>query len=273
MQVGISEAIRLLYIYSGTKSAKNYSISSASAISQSETSVKFNQWLAGLIDGDGGFYLSKKGYGCLEITMDSRDVACLYKIKNKFGGSIKLRSGANAVRYRLHDKKGLTFLLNSVNGEIRHPSRILDFGSLLEKFDISLIMPCPLKANNSWLAGFIDADGSVYLDLSSSQIFISLTQKASFGPLLDNVKRLMGGEVYPNVKTKSYKWSIWNKKDIENFLFNYNNEHPCYSKKQARLLLISKYLELRKEKAHLASPLSIKGISWSRFLKSWESYE
>ena len=39
---------------------------------------KFSQWLAGLIDSDGSFLLSKKGYVSLEITMDVRDerIAC-----------------------------------------------------------------------------------------------------------------------------------------------------------------------------------------------------
>jgi len=53
----------------------------------------FNQWLAGLIDGDGCFQLSKKGYASLEITVETRDKHCLYQIKHKFGGSIKLRPG------------------------------------------------------------------------------------------------------------------------------------------------------------------------------------
>jgi hypothetical protein len=33
------------------------------------TNTKFKQWLAGLIDGNGCFLLSKKGYASLEITM------------------------------------------------------------------------------------------------------------------------------------------------------------------------------------------------------------
>jgi len=35
---------------------------------------KFHQWLAGLIDGDGCFLLSKKGYASLEIVMETRDM-------------------------------------------------------------------------------------------------------------------------------------------------------------------------------------------------------
>ena len=60
--------------------------------------LAFKEWLAGLIDGDGSFLLSKKGYASLEITMDIRDEHPLQLIKNVYGGSIKLRSGANALR-------------------------------------------------------------------------------------------------------------------------------------------------------------------------------
>jgi hypothetical protein len=42
---------------------------------------RFNQWLAGLIDGDGCFLLSKKGYASLEIIAHIRDKNCLYQIK------------------------------------------------------------------------------------------------------------------------------------------------------------------------------------------------
>jgi ubiquinol-cytochrome c reductase cytochrome b subunit len=79
-RVGTSEAIRLL----SYKSDIN----------------KFNEWLGGLIDGDGCFQLSKKGFSSLEITKDIRDEHCLNIIKQKYGGSIKLRSGTKSIRYR-----------------------------------------------------------------------------------------------------------------------------------------------------------------------------
>lgn len=47
-----------------------------------KTEIIFNQWLAGLIDGDGCFQLSKKGYASLEIVMETRDKHCLYLIKD-----------------------------------------------------------------------------------------------------------------------------------------------------------------------------------------------
>jgi hypothetical protein len=88
-RVGTSEAIRLL----SYKSDKN-------------PETEFNEWLGGIIDGDGFFHLSKKGYASLEITMDIRDEHCLNIIKQKYGGSVKLRSGSKSMRYRLHHKEG-----------------------------------------------------------------------------------------------------------------------------------------------------------------------
>jgi hypothetical protein len=37
--------------------------------------------------------LTKKGYASLEITMETRDKNCLFQIKNKFGGSVKIKEG------------------------------------------------------------------------------------------------------------------------------------------------------------------------------------
>ena len=55
----------------------------------------FGHYLAGLIDGDGCFQLSKKGYASLEIVLETRDKRCLYQIKQKFGGSIKVKQDIN----------------------------------------------------------------------------------------------------------------------------------------------------------------------------------
>ncbi len=76
-----------------------------------KTCLNFNQWLAGLIDGDGYFILTKKGYVSFEVTMDIRDKYALYEIMHKFGGSIKPISGANALRYKIRHKKGVICLI------------------------------------------------------------------------------------------------------------------------------------------------------------------
>jgi alanine-alpha-ketoisovalerate/valine-pyruvate aminotransferase len=110
--------------------------------------LKFKQWLAGLIDGGGCFTLSKKGYAGLEITMDIRDERALQVVKNVYGGSIKLRSGANALRYRLHHKEGLLNLINDVNGLIRNPNRLVQLNKICNKYGLTLIFPEKLTADN-----------------------------------------------------------------------------------------------------------------------------
>ena len=230
----------------------------------------FNEWLAGLIDGDGCFLLSKKGYASLEIVMELRDQHCLYKIKQIYGGSIKLRAGQNYLRYRLHDKKGLLFLINSVNGLIRNSNRILQLGSICEKYKIELLQPQPLTYHNAWLSGFLDSDGSIYLNLQSDQLFITASQKNKY--LLDPIKELYGGEIYVLSKVSAFKWTLYRKYEILSLQENYIKLYPLKSAKRFRFLLLPKYYELRSLKAHLAPENSLSGKAWKEFLKKWESY-
>jgi len=104
--------------------------------------------LAGVIDGDGYFNLSKKGTARFNITMDIRDKKVLYDIKHKFGGSVYSISNANALRYQLSHKKGLIALINAVNGLVRNPIRMLQMNKLCVKYDIELLYPKPLTYYN-----------------------------------------------------------------------------------------------------------------------------
>jgi hypothetical protein len=80
--------------------------------------------------------------------MELRDKHCLYIIKQKFGGSVKLKSGDNHLRYRLHHKTGLFNLIKAVNGLIRNPVRMLQLGKICENYNIDLIHSQPLTYYN-----------------------------------------------------------------------------------------------------------------------------
>jgi len=54
-----------------------------SATPGDESDADFNDWLAGLIDADGGFYLSKQGYASCERTMHSKEVQTLAFIQKE----------------------------------------------------------------------------------------------------------------------------------------------------------------------------------------------
>ncbi len=253
MWVGISEAIRLF-------STKKDIISSE---------LKFSQWLAGLIDGDGCFQLSKKGSSSLEITMETRDKHCLYLIKKKFGGSIKTKSDINWLRYRLHHKEGLLHLIDKVNGLIRNPNRILQLGKICEVYKISLKNSEKLTYSSAWLSGFFDSGGSIYINIPSSEIFITASQKNRF--ILDDLVVLYGGAIYPLVKVGAFKWTLFRKDEILE-LVQYFKLNTCKSAKQKRLKLLSVYYDLRAQKAHLSGPNSILNKNWKKFLKNWENY-
>lgn len=244
MLVGTSEHIRLL-----TKLKKN----------------GFNAWLGGLIDGDGYFGISKKKYACLEITMDIRDSFCLQKIKNVFGGSLKMRSGTKAVRYRLHDKKGLLSLLNYVNGNIRISKRILQYTAILNLYNISYIEAKPLFFNNGWLAGFFDADGTITINSVNNQLAIAISQKERY--ILDIIALIYKGNVYIDRASNTFKWYISKKEDILNLL-EYFKKYPSYSEKKQRLHLIPSYYELMN--------LNKKNIFFEKkykiFIEKWNTY-
>ncbi len=254
MWVGISEAIRLFSTKKDIKLSED----------------KFSQWSAGVIDGDGCFQLSKKGYASLEVVMETRDKHCLYMIKQKFGGSVKVKADVNWLRYRLHHEKGLLLVINNVNGLLRNPNRILQLGKICEKYKIPIRPSEKLTYDSAWLSGFFDSDGSIYISILSSQVFITASQKNRF--ILDELVNLYGGSIYPMVKVGAFKWTVFRKDEITK-LIEYFNVNPSKSAKQKRLKLLDKYYNLRSQKAHLASPNSLLTKNWNKFLKDWENYK
>nr|YP_004072427.1 hypothetical protein HPOM_18 [Ogataea polymorpha]ADT63573.1 hypothetical protein HPOM_18 [Ogataea polymorpha] len=228
----------------------------------------FNTWLAGIIDGDGCFNLSKQGYASLEITMDIRDKEVLYLMKHKLGGSIKHRSGAKALRYRLHHKAGILDVINRINGLMRNSKRLVQLNKILTKYGILLKMPSDLKYNSGWLAGTIDSDGSIYYNDKSDQMFISMSQKDKY--LLDNIQKVYGGKVYKNDnKTSNFKYSIYRKKDMLHLMDNYFSKYPLHSAKKHRLNLMKDFY-LLKSKNYKSNPE--KYDQFMTLINKWEIY-
>ena len=263
--VGTSEAIRMLNLN------KVSTLSQGRLFHSLIEDKKWKEWLAGLIDGDGSFLLSKKGYASLEITMDIRDEHALQIVKNAYGGSIKIRSGANALRYRLHHKSGLLKLINDVNGHIRNSNRLVQLNKICHKYDISLIYPQKLTFDNAWLSGFFDADGTVTINSTNTQLSISVSQKTS--ELLQPLIEIYGGNIYiDRGSSQSFKWYLTKREDILK-LIEYFKIYPSRSAKKNRLHLIPKFYELKDLKAHKALPGTFLEKSWKYFNNKWLKYE
>jgi len=232
--------------------------------------IKFNQWLAGLMDGDGCFILTKKGYVSCEITMYITDKGALYEIKHKFGGAITTISGAKALRYKVRHKQGVLNFINAVNGSIRNPSRMLQLNKLCVKYGIKFKEPLSLTFDDGWYSGFIDSDGSLYLNEISGQVFISITQKNKY--ILEPLQKLYGGKIYIlSPKIEAFKYTVFRKKELFHLMDNYFSKYPLRTAKAVRLALIRDFYQLRPYRKPSSDTLE-QFNKWVTFLDKWEKY-
>lgn len=230
--------------------------------------LAFKEWLAGLIDGDGYFLLSKNGYNSCEITMDTRDKKVLYLVQHMYGGSVKQISNALAFKYKLRNRAGLIALIKDVNGLIRNPTRLLQMNKLCVKFNIELKYSNNLTFNNGWLSGFIDSDGSIYYNEASGQVFISISQKNKY--LLEPLIHIYGGRVDINSpKIEAFKYVIYRKGELFNLIDNYFNKYPLKTNKMKRVNLIKEFYLVRLSNKNKDI---VKFNEWVKFKDRWEKY-
>lgn len=234
--------------------------------------IGFNEWLSGVIDGDGYFNLSKGGTARLIIAMDIRDKGALYAIKHKFGGSIYTMAKANALKYQISHKKGLINLINAVNGNIRNPIRLLQMNKLCVKYNLEIKEPKPLKFNNGWLSGLLDADGSIYLSDNSKQIFISISQKNKY--LLEKLQLVYSGRIYiSSPKTEAFKYQIYRKNELFNLIDNYFTKYPLRTLKMNRINLIKEFFIIRNYNNNTnLNNIEKLNPHWFKFKERWDKY-
>ena len=229
----------------------------------------WNQWLSGLIDGDGSLLVSKSGYSSCEITMSLKDGQALAIVKKKLGGSIKLRSGVKALRYRLHNDTGIRNLINIINGNIRHTSRLKQLERVCLLLKIPILYPETIKVNNGWFAGFFDADGTITYSIKNynPQLTISVTNKLYID--LISFKNVFKGNIYfDKGQNGYYKWSIQAKTDIDYFKA-YLLKYPSISNKKQRLFLVNDFYFLKNLGAHKASVGTPLHKAWIIFNDKW----
>lgn len=249
--------------------------SETTRVSHLNPDLSFNQWLAGLIDGDGSLLVSKAGYTSCEITLSLEDEKTLKLIQDKLGGSIKYRSGAKAVRYRLHNRTGMISLINRINGEIRHSARMVQLASVCSKLELIPLTPSILHKSHHWFAGFFDAEGTVTFSFKGTlikypQLTISVSNKAYQD--LKPFKEILGGEIYFDQSQNGYfKWSIQSKIAISDVIKNYFAICPSRTLKSVRIHLIHSYYELVSIKAYCSPADSAQAKAWARFNEKWGS--
>lgn len=232
---------------------------------------EFNEWLGGLIDGTGHLGITQKKNVNCEIIVELRDAKCLYLIKNKFGGSVKLRSGSNSIRYRLHNKEGMKKLIKAINGNIRNSKRLIQLEKVCILLGIDVIRPKDLTKDNGWFSGFFDADGTITIIIKDGYPQLNISVRNKYLVDVEDYEKIFGGKIYFDKGSNgSYKWMISSKKDILCFI-EYMIKYPSRTMKFNRVMLCNLYFELKELKAY-NTDLEVHKKAWERFLNKWESY-
>lgn len=138
-----------------------------------KTDIK--SYLAGLFEGDGHIWLPKENMKkkhnprfCITFGLKNEPLA--NKLLDIIGyGHIRYKPKNNACVLIVSPVKGLNVLIKYINGELRTP-KIIQFYNLIDWINKNHnynIKKLPLKKgnikNDSWLAGFIDADGGFFI--------------------------------------------------------------------------------------------------------------
>ena len=209
-------------------------------------------YLAGLIEGDGYISITNKNNVILGITFNIKDQTLAEKLLKFLGKGYIIKRKTNSIELRFSDKITLYKIINIINGKFRTPKidqlqKVITFLNTKYFMDINrLPLDSSLLNLNSWLAGFIDADGYFYIRYSSKQITCNFsleqriiypkTQKSYYNilnqiSLFLKIKLVIRNRV--NKKNSYYIIKVENQKSLK-LLINYLNNYP---------LLSSKYLD------------------------------
>lgn len=133
-----------------------------------------NSYLAGLFEGDGHIWIQKSGSMTIKnhnprfcITFHIKDAPLATKLIRIIEyGHIAYKPQKNACVLTVSEVKGLVKIINLINGELRTPkiNQVYLLTDWLNKNHSLNINKLPIKLGSlnkdSWLAGFIDANGS-----------------------------------------------------------------------------------------------------------------
>lgn len=238
---------------------------------------KFCSYLCGLIEGDGAIIVpmqerSSKGklyYPSIQIVFDSRDLPLIMIIQKELGfGSISKTKGANCYRLNINSLTGILSIVNMINGYFRTP-KILRFYELIDFLNtknpnlnlVKLKADLSSLSSNCWLSGFIEADGSFYVNYNikhsslACKFFICQSMQDKWGQdkknLLCKLANWLNVKVLLRRINLFSQYSVTTNSVINNLtLINYLEENPLFSSKYLNYLDWKKVVNLFMLKQH-----------------------
>lgn len=216
-------------------------------------------WLAGFIQGDGSFIIRKKRVEyILYISQSIDDIQILYKIKKFIGyGYVRIQENEKMAHYCLQKEVGLKKTLVALDGNFIG-IKLQSYLNFLNYFNLNYLVLNNdfINFKNSWLSGFIDADGSFYASISKNkkmktgfqlQLRFSITQK--FLDVLKKIGYLFNKKISYN--KKGFYYFILSDKLNLILLIDYIKIYPLCTKKNLSFIRWLKLYNIYEKKEHL----------------------
>lgn len=223
----------------------------------------FGHYIAGLWEGDGHIWISKtsKSSPHFCITFHEKEYPIVFKQKEILGGNIRHKRKEHAYVQVITSKESLINIVNQIDGKLRTP-KIHQFIAQKKWQKVegsSNDMQVSDLINNSWFAGFIDADGSFDASIrkmkdADSRIIIRFRleqrmfdSKTSipYEPILRQIskeqKQNQGQSIHAG---KSYWILSSQNRSILFFIDAYLKKHQQFTSKRTKYLYWSKSLEV-----------------------------
>lgn len=235
------------------------------------STLQFSHWLAGLIDGDGSLLCSIEGYTSCEITVGEKQLNILQLVKDRVGGSIKLRTKCKAYRWRLHNKAGMLQLVKLINGKLHLAKTQCQLKRVCAFLQLEYLPVKQISKRNGWVAGFYEAEGVFNVNRSTLQCSITLSQKDRL--LLEEISAALPGPIYYDKQGTRNGWlySASNLEDVSRWVY-YFSLFPLRSWKQIQLQRFKRILLYKSRGVHLSGSEGKKGRPWKRFQRLVEEF-
>nr|QJS52060.1 putative LAGLIDADG homing endonuclease [Stigeoclonium helveticum] len=236
------------------------------------TEIELGHYLAGLIEGDGHF---NKSTDRLEIIFHEKDVflAKYLRTRIKFGSIYKVKN-KKAYKLSIGSQQGIERIFNLCNGKFVCNHKIKQFNKNRYSF---AFLPATNKVvlTNSWLSGFIEADGCIGIHLAKSKthtlgvsvrLLVRAIQKNKLVLTLirDAFKKHNPCKVSKVKKTGLHTLSFTNRANSLKAIVRYLDNFPLRGSKALHFYYLRKAFLLMEQKEHL----NLEGLQKIKRLKS-----
>lgn len=202
--------------------------------------VDFLNWFIGFTEGDGCFCINKRRELSFIITQGEENIDLLNFIHKTLRIGHVIKQGSRTFRFIVYRKEHIYLIILLFNGNIVLPTRKIQFNQFLLVYSQKtkdhveyLTFPNTISLSNTWLLGFVEAEGCFTISFLSNSIsyrtrFI-LSQKGDINvPILSQLILLFStGTIEAHSAKDNYSYIVSGLKNVK-LLYGYFDKYKFY---------------------------------------------